>query len=344
MASSSDQSSQESPILAVGCVYVGVVCNVCNAGSRREATTPRTVERTIRKICKSLWGLPDLGPSRRLATERERSARIAMRAMHSRYPALSDGLGHRRGLTGSPLVVHCSSNVRSTPAQETSTRPILPTRTMHAIAVTSRRDLVAVTLSAAVLLVADRSRAEDVAGAAVPSPAANVVPLKPKLFIARDFLFAYPRGWRVIEDTENGDSLSDRRRQNVVRGEVVSPDGVTVSVIQQQASKLKQSLTTITDLKQLGTAQEVSKLVLPPGTTVYSTTTRSIPVPPKDTGISGVGVIERDPVTIYRYSVRLSNGVRSEIAVGILLGRVLILGAGFQEGIDGEQQSSMVRT
>lgn len=219
----------------------------------------------------------------------------------------------------------------------------------------SRRDLVVGTLSGAVLLLADGSRAETVDSAvgvsggasggvatSAATPAANVVPLKPKLFIARDFLFAYPRGWRVVEDTENTDSRSDRRRQNTVRGEVVSPDGVTVSVIQQQASKLKQSLTTITDLKQLGTAQEVSKLVLPPGTTVYSTTTRSIPVPPKDTGISGVGVIERDPVTIYRYSVRLSNGVRSEIAVGILLGRVLILGAGFQEGIEGEQQNGLV--
>ena len=239
--------------------------------------------------------------------------------------------------------------------------PSPPSRSLSSCS--SRRDLGVGTLSGAVLLLADGSRAETVdsavgvsggasggvatsvatsAATSAAAPTANVVPLKPKLFIARDFLFAYPRGWRVVEDTENTDSRSDRRRQNTVRGEVVSPDGVTVSVIQQQASKLKQSLTTITDLKQLGTAQEVSKLVLPPGTTVYSTTTRSIPVPPKDTGISGVGVIERDPVTIYRYSVRLSNGVRSEIAVGILLGRVLILGAGFQEGIEGEQQNGLV--
>jgi hypothetical protein len=177
----------------------------------------------------------------------------------------------------------------------------------------------------------------------VTASSSTTVPLKPKLFIARDFLFAYPRGWRVVEDTEALDrAVPDRRRQNVVRGEVVGPDGITASVIQQQASKLKQSLTTITDLKQLGSLQEVSKLVLPPGTIVDSAATRSIPVPSKDTGISAVGVIERDPVTIYRYSVRLSNGVRSEVAVGILLGRVLILGAGYEEGSGGVQQQKIL--
>jgi len=271
------------------------------------------------------------------------------------HAAKADLRDHRTGgrvlYSHRALTVVAASGGRAPHDRPTSSPP---SRSLSSCS--SRRDLVAGTLSGAVLLLADGSRAEPVesavggvsggvatsAATSAAAPAANVVPLKPKLFIARDFLFAYPRGWRVVEDTENTDSRSDRRRQNTVRGEVVSPDGVTVSVIQQQASKLKQSLTTITDLKQLGTAQEVSKLVLPPGTTVYSTTTRSIPVPPKDTGISGVGVIERDPVTIYRYSVRLSNGVRSEIAVGILLGRVLILGAGFQEGIEGEQQNGLV--
>ncbi len=220
----------------------------------------------------------------------------------------------------------------------------------------SRRDIVATTLCAPVLLVGDGCRAEAATGVAAPplgSPGqaststtattSTTVPLKPKLFIARDFLFAYPRGWRVVEDTEALDrAVPDRRRQNVVRGEVVGPDGITASVIQQQASKLKQSLTTITDLKQLGTLQEVSKLVLPPGTIVDNAATRSIPVPSKDTGISAVGVIERDPVTIYRYSARLSNGVRSEVAVGILLGRVLILGAGYEEGNEGVQEQKIL--
>lgn len=161
----------------------------------------------------------------------------------------------------------------------------------------------------------------------------TTVPVKPKLFIARDFLFEYPRGWKLIEseDSTFRDSMSDRRRQNVVRGEVVSPDGnVTVSVIQQQASKLKQALFQITDISQLGPVEEVAKLVLPPGSRVDSVSTREFPVPPKDTG-TVMGVIERDPVVVYRYSARLSNGVRSEIAVGIILGRVLILGAGCAE-------------
>jgi hypothetical protein len=243
------------------------------------------------------------------------------------------------------------------------------THAPHAPNSASRRDIVAATLCVPVLLVGDSCRAASFEGAskaALPAasagpipeiPATSVVsqtppvtasssttvPLKPKLFIARDFLFAYPRGWRVVEDTEALDrAVPDRRRQNVVRGEVVGPDGITASVIQQQASKLKQSLTTITDLKQLGSLQEVSKLVLPPGTIVDSAATRSIPVPSKDTGISAVGVIERDPVTIYRYSVRLSNGVRSEVAVGILLGRVLILGAGYEEGSGGVQQQKIL--
>lgn len=159
----------------------------------------------------------------------------------------------------------------------------------------------------------------------------KTVPVKPKLFIARDFLFAYPRGWKVVEDTENGDSMTDRRRQNVVRGEVISPDSiVTVSVIQQQASKLKQSLFQITDISQLGSAEEVSKLVLPPGSRIDSVSVRTFPIPPKDTG-TVMGVIERDPLVVYRYSAMFRNGVRSEIAVGIILGRVLLLGAGCPE-------------
>lgn len=161
--------------------------------------------------------------------------------------------------------------------------------------------------------------------------AASVVPVKPKLFIARDFLFEYPRGWKLIEDLEGGDSVADRRRQNVVRGEVKSPDGaISVSVIQQQASKLRQSLFQITSISQLGSAEEVSKIILPPGTKVQEVSVRTFEVPSKNTG-TVVGVIERDPVVIYRYSAQLQNGVRSEIAAGVILGRVLILGAGCPE-------------
>lgn len=36
------------------------------------------------------------------------------------------------------------------------------------------------------------------------------VPVKPKLYIARDFLFQYPPGWRVLEDQENGDLSAGR--------------------------------------------------------------------------------------------------------------------------------------
>lgn len=121
---------------------------------------------------------------------------------------------------------------------------------------------------------------------------------------------------------------ADRRRQNVVRAEVVSPDNkVTISVIQQQASKLKQSLLQITSITQLGSLQDVSRLILPPGTKIINASVKEFPLTPKDTG-TVVGVIQRDPLILYRYSAELSNGKRSEIAAGVILGRVLLMGAG----------------
>jgi len=36
------------------------------------------------------------------------------------------------------------------------------------------------------------------------------VPVKPKLYIARDFLFQYPPGWKVLEDQDNGDVSAGR--------------------------------------------------------------------------------------------------------------------------------------
>ena len=122
----------------------------------------------------------------------------------------------------------------------------------------------------------------------------------------------------------------DRRKQNVVRAEVVSPDqSITISVIQQQAAKIKQSLFQITDIKQLGSIDEVARLILPPGTKILDSSVRKFELPSKDTG-TVIGVIDRDPVLVYRYSASLSNGARSEIAAGIILGRVLLLGVGCQ--------------
>lgn len=119
----------------------------------------------------------------------------------------------------------------------------------------------------------------------------------------------------------------------------MSPDNkVSVSVIQQQAAKLKQSFLQITDITQLGGPNEVSRLILPPGTRVLATSVNKIPIPPRDTG-TVVGVIERDPLVIYRYSALLSNGNHSEIAAGVILGRVLLLGAGCAEENWGTEES-----
>lgn len=208
-----------------------------------------------------------------------------------------------------------------------------PVRHIHEQYDTHRRDIIntmtLIPLLNGIMSASARAAEDPVPPAA--EAAASVVPVKPKLFIARDFLFEYPRGWTLIEDLEGGDSMADRRRQNVVRGEVKSPDGtISVSVIQQQASKLKQTLFQITSISQLGTAEEVSKVILPPGTKINQVSVRTFEVPSKNTG-TVVGVIDRDPIVIYRYSAQLQNGVRSEIAAGVILGRILILGAGCPE-------------
>ena len=44
-----------------------------------------------------------------------------------------------------------------------------------------------------------------------------------------------------------------------------------------------------------------------------------------------MGVIERDPVQIYRYDVVLPSGQYAAVAVGAILGRVLLLGAATSE-------------
>ena len=99
-----------------------------------------------------------------------------------------------------------------------------------------------------------------------------------------------------------------------------------VTVVQQQASKLKQSLLQITDVAQLGTPEEVARLLLPPGTAVIASSVKTFPQPPRDTG-TVMGVIERPPVLQYRYEVQLRTGEHVEVAVGVILGRVLLLGA-----------------
>jgi hypothetical protein len=107
-----------------------------------------------------------------------------------------------------------------------------------------------------------------------------------------------------------------------------SPSGAGhVTVISQQAAKLKQTLLQVTDVSQLGTPEEVARLVLPPGSRVARAEVLLVPQPPRDTG-SVLGTIERPDRQLYRYEVLLpGGGGRGEVSVGVQLGRVLLLGA-----------------
>jgi hypothetical protein len=102
-------------------------------------------------------------------------------------------------------------------------------------------------------------------------------------------------------------------------------------VVVQQAAKLKQSFLQVTDIQQLGSPEEVARLVLPPGARVAAAAVRSFPQPPRDTGSPLLGVIERPPRLVYRYEVLLPGGEHGEVAVGVLLGQVLLLGAAAPE-------------
>jgi hypothetical protein len=64
------------------------------------------------------------------------------------------------------------------------------------------------------------------------------------------------------------------------------------------------------------------------------------PQPPRDTK-SVLGVIERDPVTIYRYEVLLPSGQHAEVAVGALLGKILLLGGSAEESKWEEEKDAL---
>lgn len=99
-----------------------------------------------------------------------------------------------------------------------------------------------------------------------------------------------------------------------------------MTVIYQQISTVKQTLLQITDIAQLGTVEEVARLLLPAGSRVAGATVLSFPQPAKDTGTL-LGAIERPPRQLYRYEVLLPSGDRAEVCVGVRLGRILLLGA-----------------
>jgi len=179
-------------------------------------------------------------------------------------------------------------------------------------------------MSAALLYPATAAEAPTAEGsipAQIPSPP------RIKSYIARDFIVRYPTTFVVIGDSESLDVPQGRPRENPVRIELRSETGSgRVIVIQQQASKLKQTLFQITDITQLGTLEEVGRLLLPEGSKLLAGNVVSFPQAPRDTG-TALGIIEREPIHQYRYQAVLRDGVRAEVAVGVILGRVLLLGA-----------------
>lgn len=58
------------------------------------------------------------------------------------------------------------------------------------------------------------------------------------------------------------------------------------------------------DITLLGDIKEVSRLLLPPGAAVLASGAVAVAQPPRDTG-TVLGVIQRDPVTYYRWAVLL---------------------------------------
>lgn len=168
-----------------------------------------------------------------------------------------------------------------------------------------------------------------------------------KSFIDRDYLFRYPAGeFVVVAETPAAGGAGavgqgSRRSENPIRGEVREANGkARVTVVQEQAAQLKQSLLQITDISQFGNLQEASRLLFPPGTKVFSAADIEFPQPAKDTGTL-LGKIEREPVHVYRYRVQLPTSERAEVAVGILLGRVLLLGASSPEEYWEEESSTL---
>jgi hypothetical protein len=200
------------------------------------------------------------------------------------------------------------------------------------------------------------------------SPAAAPAPPKVKAFIGREFFFQYnPDNYVVRQDpselnptpgekeTEQHSTAffftikfrvsnelilpfftshpTGRQGEKPIRADVVSRNpssGAKITVVRSQAAKLKQSFYQVTDVSQLGSPKEVIDVLLPPTTRILAASTATFPQPPRDTG-TVLGVIDRDPVTIYRYEVILPTGQHAAVAVGAMLGYVFLMGASAPE-------------
>eukprot|EP00892_Ulva_mutabilis_P002867 jgi/Ulvmu1/12581/UM092_0011.1 len=102
--------------------------------------------------------------------------------------------------------------------------------------------------------------------------------------------------------------------------------GSVITVIVREASAIKPTFTQLQDISAWGNGTEVAQLLLPAGTRLASFQKISIPRPPRDTRTVR-GVVEQDPLSIYRYTFQSGTGVPVDFVVAAQKGRVYAMAA-----------------
>eukprot|EP00887_Chlorella_sp_A99_P007557 scaffold28.g7557.t1 len=205
----------------------------------------------------------------------------------------------------------------------------------------SRREALA--LGAALLLVAPGAAADEAAAdvAALDAPLPLVDPSTWPQFVDFTYRFRYPPNWTVMEDAMVSSapaSTNQRWKENPVKADLRPPAGAArLTVVERQASTLKQTLTqasargAVIDITGLGSQAEVAALLFPPGARLLAAGAQAYALPPRDTG-TVFGVLQRAPITIFRYEVALPGGTRMAAAAGVQLGRLFVIGGSAPEG------------
>lgn len=194
---------------------------------------------------------------------------------------------------------------------------------------TRRNALLGASVSALIFSKASRPVLAEESTAA---PVQNIANKPWASFIDREFSFNYPSSYMIIENNANDfeprSTLNAQRKMSPIKAELRSMDGTSyLNVISKQSAMLKQTLFQVTNITQLGDVKDVARLFFPAGTTIVSCYSKIYEQPATSTK-SPLGVIRRDPIVIYRYSVKLADGSNAELAIGARLGQLFILGAG----------------
>jgi hypothetical protein len=174
---------------------------------------------------------------------------------------------------------------------------------------------------------------------APPPPPAAAPPPPPRIksYFGRDFTLRYPPAEFALTADEfeptDPDAPRGPKKVRPLKAELHAAAGAArVTVVQLQASKLKQTLTQATDVAALGGPEEVARLVLPAGTRVAAARAVAYPQPPVQTGSSLLGTIARPDKVVYRYAVVLPDAQRAEVAIAVSLGQIFLLGASAPAG------------